>query len=104
MEKPDGDGQGMPSMLDLTDEEKEIKITDDTVIVRGSMGGMSGGPQGNGGTPPDMQQIQRLRPNRIHPAAFMQPEAERSMHGILMLRQMVSPPQQSEVTAEAEKW
>ena len=48
MEKPDGDGQGMPSMLDLTDEEKEIKITDDTVIVRGSMGGMGGGPQGNG--------------------------------------------------------
>lgn len=44
MEKPDGDGQGMPSMLDLTDEEKEIKITDDTVIVRGSMGGMGGGP------------------------------------------------------------
>ena len=56
MEKPDGDGQGMPSMLDLTDEEKEIKITDDTVIVRGSMGSMGGGPQGNGGTPPDMQQ------------------------------------------------
>jgi len=34
IEKPDGDGQGAPSMLDLTDEEKEIKITDDTVIVR----------------------------------------------------------------------
>lgn len=55
MEKPDGDGQGAPSMLDLTDEEKEIKITDDTVIVRSSRGGMAGGPQGNGGTP-DMQQ------------------------------------------------
>ena len=33
IEKPDGDGQGAPSMLDLTDEEKEIKITDDTVQV-----------------------------------------------------------------------
>lgn len=55
MEKPDGDGQGAPSMLDLTDEEKEIKITDDTVIVRSSRGGMAGGPQGNGGAP-DMQQ------------------------------------------------
>lgn len=55
IEKPDGDGQGAPSMLDLTDEEKEIKITDDTVIVRSSRGGMAGGPQGNGGTP-DMQQ------------------------------------------------
>ena len=53
MEKPDGDGQGAPSMLDLTDEEKEIKITDDTVIVRSSRGGMAGGPQGNGGTPPE---------------------------------------------------
>ena len=31
MEKPDG--EGTPSMLDLTDEEKEIKITDDTVQV-----------------------------------------------------------------------
>lgn len=51
MEKPDGDGQGAPSMLDLTDEEKEIKITDDTVIVRSSRGSMAGGPQGNGGTP-----------------------------------------------------
>ena len=51
MEKPDG--EGTPSMLDLTDEEKEIKITDDTVIVRSSMGGMAGGPQGNGGTPPE---------------------------------------------------
>lgn len=38
IEKPDGDGQGAPSMLDLTDEEKEIKITDDTVIVRSSRG------------------------------------------------------------------
>lgn len=55
IEKPDGDGQGAPSMLDLTDEEKEIKITDDTVIVRSSRGGMAGGPQGNGGAP-DMQQ------------------------------------------------
>lgn len=55
IEKPDGDGQGAPSMLDLTDEEKEIKITDDTVIVRSSRGGMTGGPQGNGGAP-DMQQ------------------------------------------------
>ena len=53
MEQPGGDGQGTPSMLDLTDEEKEIKITDDTVIVRSSMGGMGGGPQGNGGTPPE---------------------------------------------------
>ena len=53
MEKPDG--EGTPSMLDLTDEEKEIKITDDTVIVRSSRGGMAGGPQGNGGAP-DMQQ------------------------------------------------
>ena len=53
IEKPDGDGQGAPSMLDLTDEEKEIKITDDTVIVRSSRGGMAGGPQGNGGTPPE---------------------------------------------------
>ena len=33
MEKPDGDGQGAPSMLDLTDEEKEIKITDDTCLL-----------------------------------------------------------------------
>ena len=55
IEKPDGDGQGAPSMLDLTDEEKEIKITDDTVIVRSSRGSMAGGPQGNGGAP-DMQQ------------------------------------------------
>lgn len=55
IEKPDGDGQGAPSMLDLTDEEKEIKITDDTVIVRSSRGGMAGRPQGNGGAP-DMQQ------------------------------------------------
>ena len=31
MEKPDG--EGTPSMLDLTDEEKEIKITDDTVYA-----------------------------------------------------------------------
>lgn len=54
MEQPGGDGQGTPSMLDLTDEKKEIKITDDTVIVRSSMGGMAGGPQGNGGTPPEM--------------------------------------------------
>lgn len=54
MEQPGGDGQGTPSMLDLTDEEKEIKIADDTVIVRSSMGGMAGGPQGNGGTPPEM--------------------------------------------------
>lgn len=54
MEQPDGDGQGTPSMLNLTDEEKEIKITDDTVIVRSSMGGMAGGPQGNVGTPPEM--------------------------------------------------
>ena len=54
MEQPGGDGQGTPSMLDLTDEEKEIKIRDDTVIVRSSMGGMAGGPQGNGGTPPEM--------------------------------------------------
>ena len=53
MEQPGGDGQGTPSMLDLTDEEKEIKITDDTVIVRSSMGGMAGEPQGNGGTPPE---------------------------------------------------
>lgn len=53
IEKPDGDGQGAPSMLDLTDEEKEIKITDDTVIVRSSRGGMAGGPQGNGGAPPE---------------------------------------------------
>lgn len=51
MEKPDG--EGTPSMLDLTDEEKEIKITDDTVIVRSSRGGMAGGPQGNGGAPPE---------------------------------------------------
>lgn len=55
MEKPDGDGQGAPSMLDLTDEEKEIKITDYTVIVRSSRGSLAGGPQGNGGAP-DMQQ------------------------------------------------
>lgn len=54
MEQPGGDGQGTPSMLNLTDEEKEIKITDDTVIVRSSMGGMAGGPQGNVGTPPEM--------------------------------------------------
>lgn len=54
MEQPGGDGQGTPSMLDLTDEKKEIKITDDTVIVRSSMGGMAGEPQGNGGTPPEM--------------------------------------------------
>ena len=55
MEKPDVDGQGAPSMLDLTDEEKEIKITDYTVIVRSSRGSLAGGPQGNGGAP-DMQQ------------------------------------------------
>lgn len=53
MEKPDG--EGTPSMLDLTDEEKEIKITDYTVIVRSSRGSLAGGPQGNGGAP-DMQQ------------------------------------------------
>ena len=34
----------------------------------------------------------------------MQQVAERSMHGILMLRQTVSLPQRFEVTAEAEKW
>lgn len=35
-------GGGQPSMLDLTGEEKEIKITDDTVIQRQSMGGGPG--------------------------------------------------------------
>lgn len=34
-----------PSMLELTGEEQEIMVTDDTVIVRMSMGG---GPQGGG--------------------------------------------------------
>ena len=41
-------GGEQPSMLDLTGEEKEIKITDDTVIQRQSMGG---GP-GQGGEAP----------------------------------------------------
>lgn len=51
----DGEGENQPpqggeqpSMLDLTGEEKEIKITDDTVIQRQSMGG---GP-GQGGEAP----------------------------------------------------
>lgn len=48
--------------------------------------------------------IRKSRPNRIHQAVSMQPAAECSMHGILMLRQTVSLPQRSEVTAEAEKW
>ena len=45
----DGEGENQPpqggeqpSMLDLTGEEKEIKITDDTVIQRQSMGGGPG--------------------------------------------------------------
>lgn len=40
-----------PSMLDLTGEEKEIKITDDTVIIKQQFGGHGGGNQGN---PPEM--------------------------------------------------
>ena len=35
-------GGEMPSMLDLTGEEQEIRITDDTVITRQGMGGQPG--------------------------------------------------------------
>lgn len=45
------DGDKM-SMLELTGEEQEIKITDDTVITKQQMGGHQGGKQGN---PPEQQ-------------------------------------------------
>lgn len=46
------DTQGMPSIIDLTGEEKEIKVSDDTKITKEQM---MGGPfGGNMGTPPQM--------------------------------------------------
>lgn len=44
-EKPDKDEQGRGSMLELTGEEKEITVTDDTEITR-QMGGGFGGKGG----------------------------------------------------------
>ena len=57
-EAPSGEA---PSMLDLTGEEKEITISDDTTITKENMGGGPGGAPGgeapsgddNGGTPPE---------------------------------------------------
>ena len=49
---PDGDG-GAPSMLELTGESQTIKITDDTVVTKKSMGGGPGGAPGNGEQPPE---------------------------------------------------
>ena len=50
---PGGDGQGQPSMLDLTGEEQTITVTSDTVITRQTMqdpgsNGQGQAPDGNG--------------------------------------------------------
>ncbi|MGL6199322.1 MAG: hypothetical protein ACRC3H_10365 [Lachnospiraceae bacterium] len=48
---PDGEGVGATT-LDLTGEEQEITVTEDTVITSQSMGGgMQGGPGGDGEAP-----------------------------------------------------
>lgn len=48
---PDGEG-GEETTLDLTGEEQEITVTEDTVITSQSMGGgMQGGPGGDGEAP-----------------------------------------------------
>ena len=43
---PDENGQGQPSMLDLTGEEQTITVTSDTVITRQTMRGPGGNGQG----------------------------------------------------------
>ena len=57
---PDENGQGQPSMLDLTGEEQTITVTSDTVITRQTMqdpggNGQGQAPDGNGDqqTPPE---------------------------------------------------
>lgn len=46
--------EASPSMLDLTGETKQIKITDSTVITRETMGGQpQAAPDGNGGEAPN---------------------------------------------------
>ena len=52
-EAPDENGQGQPSMLDLTGEEQTITVTSDTVITRQTMqdpgsNGQGQAPDGNG--------------------------------------------------------
>lgn len=47
-----GNGKSKPSMLELTGEEQEIKITDDTVIKKLQRGGRNGEKMGN---PPEQQ-------------------------------------------------
>ncbi len=49
--QPEGEAKKPPSMLELTGEEQEIEVTEDTVIRRLSMGGkMRGGEQPPSGT------------------------------------------------------
>ena len=53
MQAPGGDGQGQPSMLDLTGEEQTITVTSDTIITRQTMqdpgsNGQGQAPDGNG--------------------------------------------------------
>lgn len=50
--EPPTQGGEQPSILDLTGEEQEIAVTEDTVITRQSMGG-GGQPQGNQGEAPE---------------------------------------------------
>ncbi len=55
---PDENGQGQPSMLDLTGEEQTITVTSDTVITRQTMQGPGGNGQGqapDGNGAPDGQ-------------------------------------------------
>ena len=55
---PGGDGQGQPSMLDLTGKEQTITVTSDTVITRQTMQGPGGNGQGqapDGNGAPDGQ-------------------------------------------------
>ena len=49
---PDENGQGQPSMLDLTGEEQTITVTSDTVITRQTMQGPGGNGQGQAGREP----------------------------------------------------
>lgn len=69
MEQPQGEApekpQGMSSMLDLTGEEQEIMITEDTTVKRQSMGGMGQVP--GGGEMPEKPEGQQGAGNKQAP-------------------------------------
>ena len=79
-------GESKPSMLELTGEEQEIKITDDTVIKKLQRGGRNGGKMGN---PPEQQSGDQADGNNETPPE--RPSDEKSDH-----KNQGNPPQMPE--------